>query len=195
MLFQNDRLSAINKHYPHIFLEDNQLEYRFYFYRYFLRSSGKESLLMPRWLFLVLPFLVFLPFLAGGKPESASQLLENHWWQHRVLVVLAPSETDALLKEQLALLNAERAGIAERDMVVYTAINGFALQRNDTMLPHIPAQRMFEALKSPADRFAVILIGKDGEVKSHHDTPVKPQELFRQIDAMPMRQQEKASTP
>ncbi|MCC5669889.1 DUF4174 domain-containing protein [Nostoc sp. CHAB 5784] len=40
------------------------------------------------------------------------------------------------------------------------------------------------------ENFRIILVGKDGGVKRQDTTPVQPTAIFKQIDAMPMRQQE-----
>ena len=42
----------------------------------------------------------------------------------------------------------------------------------------------------PAGKWAVALVGKDGEVKARWSSIVDPGRVFERIDAMPMRQRE-----
>ena len=49
------------------------------------------------------------------------------------------------------------------------------------------AAALRRSYKLPADRFTVILIGKDGGEKRRSDTPMSAATLTATIDAMPMR--------
>lgn len=94
-------------------------------------------------------------------------------WQARPVLVLGDPDRSAT---QLALLEAEAAGLSDRQMPVLTG----TLDEARGLLPR---------LDTP-EGFAVVLIGKDGGVKRTYDRPVDPSELFAVVDSMPMRRDE-----
>lgn len=102
-------------------------------------------------------------------------------WKRRVLLVSAPVSDDLSFLEQRRLLLAWRAGAEDRDVttvqVVGDSVDG-STDRPDTL------RRRFGL--SP-DRFAVVLIGKDGHVALRSERPLNGVDLGQTIDAMPMR--------
>jgi len=107
----------------------------------------------------------------------------------RVLLIFAPSPTDAQLQIQLRTLSEHGPDVASRDLVP------IALPFNSpapTPAVFVPAEaesarRRFGV--APAD-FAVILIGKDGGEKLRSRKPLPISALNSSIDSMPMRQRE-----
>ena len=89
---------------------------------------------------------------------------EEYLWKKRVIVISAPSLTDAQYRAQAAELVAEWAGLIDRDFTVQARMG--------------------------AKAFSVVLIGKDGQEKLRRTSPLAPNELFAIVDAMPMRQAE-----
>ncbi|MGR3370307.1 MAG: DUF4174 domain-containing protein [Sagittula sp.] len=102
--------------------------------------------------------------------------LEAYRWSVRPVLVFAPDSDDAQYTEQIALLRAAEAGLAERDIVVLT----------DTA----PDEKGRLRAALAVDGFEVLLVGKDGGVKLRQETPLSVDDLFATIDAMPMRQRE-----
>ena len=123
--------------------------------------------------------------IAQAQTAPAASLvntLKAARWRQRVLLICAPTATDAQLLKQRALLQPARAGLAERDLLV-----------RELLLPNLPAtdRQHLRRLGLPAhDTFQVLLIGKDGSVKRRDTAPVAPEALFGTIDQMPMRRQE-----
>ncbi len=106
-----------------------------------------------------------------GAEAAAADALDAYRWRARPVVVVA-SESDPRAKAQAGLLAAARAALLERDVVVIEAA------------PETPLGRRF------GPGFAVVLVGKDGGEKARWREPVDPQAITREIDGMPMRQQE-----
>ncbi|WP_370313271.1 DUF4174 domain-containing protein [Sagittula sp.] len=102
--------------------------------------------------------------------------LEAYRWSVRPVLVFAPGSDDVKYTEQIALLRAAEAGLAERDIVVLT----------DTA----PDEKGRLRAALAVDGFEVLLVGKDGGVKLRQETPLSVDDLFATIDAMPMRQRE-----
>jgi hypothetical protein len=113
---------------------------------------------------------VFAPL----PPDAAD--LDGYRWRNRPVLLFAPSADDPGYAEQRAALQAARAGLVERDIVV--------LSDTDPAADGALRRRL-----EPAD-FEVLLVGKDGGVKLRRQAPIPPAELFGVIDAMPMRRQE-----
>lgn len=97
-------------------------------------------------------------------------------WVARPVVVLADTPEDPAFKRQLALLEARKGELAQRDVIVITDTD--------------PETRSDLRKKLRPRGFMLVLIGKDGGVKLRKPFPWDVRELSRQIDKMPMRQQE-----
>jgi hypothetical protein len=116
-------------------------------------------------------------FLAAGP--ATGDPLAAHRWQSRVLVVIAPDLANRALIDQLSLFEASRAANRERDLVLVQGI-GTGAEAADL-------RRRFAV---PGNEFRAILVGKDGGAKLSESRPLRPEELFKTIDAMPMRRDE-----
>ena len=112
----------------------------------------------------------------------------------RPLVVFARDADDEKLKRQLATCRDAANGFEERDMtlvVVYEAGASFAGARPlsardcDALRDRFGRNR-----KGAVDGFAALLVGKDGGVKRTSYEPLDTDDLFDQIDQMPMRRRE-----
>lgn len=99
-------------------------------------------------------------------------------WRARPVVVFADTGEDDGYREQIGLLEQAEAGLAERDIVVFSVISD---AENDILRGALGV-----------DGFALLLVGKDGGVKLRSDSPVTPERLFETIDRMPMRRNEMA---
>ncbi|MBB6309313.1 DUF4174 domain-containing protein [Xanthobacter tagetidis] len=131
-----------------------------------MRASSRAGLV------LGLAFASGLPFAA----PAAADRLDVLRWQARPVVVFAPSAADPRLADQAARFAAQRAGLSERHMVVLTVTDA--------------ADPLRRRLNVAADRFRVLLVGKDGHVAGRWSAPVDPDALFALIDKMPMRRDE-----
>lgn len=120
--------------------------------------------------------------LAQTAPAaSLASTVKAARWRQRVLLICAPTATDAQLRQQRALLQPARAGLAERDLLV-RELPWASLPEAD--------RHYLRQLGGSSGAFRVLLIGKDGGVKRRDKAPVAPQTLFGTIDQMPMRRQE-----
>lgn len=116
------------------------------------------------------------PAIALAAATLAS--MQHH---RRVLIVAAPSPADPALAEQRRELAGWRQGAAERDVSVVEVIGGRVSGASD------PAAMLRQRYRLPADRFAVVLIGKDGHEADRSPKPYPARALEQTIDAMPMR--------
>lgn len=115
--------------------------------------------------------------------------LDRYRDKNRPLLLFAPSPDDAALREQLAAVEAHRAGFDERDMVLLVVYptGGTA---TDAEISHVDADALRNRFGVAEDEFFAVLIGKDGTEKLRSERGVEMDDPFRLIDAMPMRQRE-----
>lgn len=92
----------------------------------------------------------------------------------RIFTVYTADITDAGYRKQMQILNADQAGLTERDIEVKTCV--YSAKTAGTFKN-----------KNLKPAFAVTLTGKDGGEKYRASKPILLQTLFGIIDAMPMR--------
>lgn len=120
--------------------------------------------------------IVALAVAAASVPSVAEMR-----WQHRVLVVAAPSARDPALAAQCNALRGWQRGAEDRDVQVVEVIGDRVTGARDT------ARALRAQLRLPRERFTLVLIGKDGRVALRSGEPVLAETLQGRIDAMPMR--------
>lgn len=105
--------------------------------------------------------------------------LDGLRWNNRVILLFAPDARNPQLAQQKEMLDQEEAGIKDRDLKVFEVTS------------HSPSdEHLRNRFHVKADSFAVILIGKDGSKKLKRSEPTEPDDIFKLIDSMPMRQDE-----
>lgn len=125
---------------------------------------------------------------AVGSPSEAG--MERFQWQNRPLLVFAPSARADPYRQQLEIARNHAAGFRERDMVTVAVVADNAVTVDGTRAKDLSNAQMRRRYRVPEDRFAAILVGKDGTQKLRGDAPISAGKLFETIDAMPMRQRE-----
>lgn len=112
-----------------------------------------------------------------SAPFDAREInIDDLEWQARPLLIFADSENDPRYREQLALLAERPDALAERDVIVIV----------DTH-PETPSA-LRERLRPRG--FALVIMGKDGQVELRKPAPWDVREISRTIDKMPLRRQE-----
>lgn len=101
--------------------------------------------------------------------------IEGLKWEKRVVLLYARESGRAKRKAQMGILESDREGLEERDIVVFS-ITGSA-----------PSLR---ASYGAVGEFTFVLVGKDGTVKLRDTAEVSRKALYALIDGMPMRRAE-----
>ena len=127
---------------------------------------------------------MLFPLLATQSAPSAglAQALQASRWQHRMLLIGAPTASQADFQRQKALLAADEKGLAERDFKVIEVVYD--------QLSAADRQCWTQQLGQPLSSFRVVLVGKDSGVKRTETQPLAAAEFFHTVDKMPMRRQE-----
>ncbi|WP_161787236.1 DUF4174 domain-containing protein [Hymenobacter sp. IS2118] len=131
---------------------------------------------------LLLLGLLWLLSAQTPKPMPLEQTLRASRWQHRVLLLAAPTAAHPDFKAQKALLATQKAELADRDFVVVEALYD--------QLSAADLAFLKQKTGAQPPQFAAVLIGKDGGVKERRARPIPPADLFGTVDKMPMRRQE-----
>jgi hypothetical protein len=120
-----------------------------------------------------------------AQAEAAPMLsdLDNLVWKNRVIIIDEPKNRD----ESLHLLKDQVAEIDDRDIIWFVIKDGLAVSNYSGHLSREFVSNMRERLGPVKGK--VILIGKDGGIKSRADY-LNLDTIFSEIDAMPMRQLE-----
>lgn len=111
-------------------------------------------------------------------------------WDRRPLVLFGPGERDPILRKQLDAVESAREGFDERDMVLIVVLGEGPSRIEGRPLSLEDAEHLRASFEIGKDEFALRLVGKDGGVKRASGTVVAMRDIYDQIDAMPMRQQE-----
>ena len=132
--------------------------------------------------FFAVAAFIFIPILSIAENNvifvgvTKDTDLSSYQWTHRPIVVFANSPEDVNYTRQIKMLESGLNQLLVRDVVVLT----------DTNPSEVSPLR--ELLRPRG--FALLLIGKDGQVKLRKPFPWSVRELSRAIDKMPMRRQE-----
>lgn len=132
--------------------------------------------------FFAVAAFIFIPILSLAENNvifvevTKDTDLSSYQWTHRPIVVFANSPEDVNYTRQIKILESGLNQLLVRDVVVLT----------DTNPSEVSPLR--ELLRPRG--FALLLIGKDGQVKLRKPFPWSVRELSRAIDKMPMRRQE-----
>lgn len=125
--------------------------------------------------------------------EKVAFNLSDHRWQHRIVLIFAPSERSPAYQQQMQQWEAQKEGIHDRDLKLVEVLGVGESRVDGQPISPLSADRIRQQFGVAPEEFAVVLVGKDGTEKQREQAPVDPTVLFRTIDAMPMRQQEMRS--
>lgn len=117
------------------------------------------------------------------------QQISDYQWKNRLVVLLTDSQDSQLYQLQLKDLKTDLEGLKERKILVITLTPNYQITGIDNEIEK-KAVLNFKKLKKETNGFEVILVGLDGYIKLQQSKLLTHQELFAQIDRMPMRRNE-----
>lgn len=127
--------------------------------------------------------------LALTTPPAHAAPLDKYRWKRRLLLVFAPVKPHPSLVVQRKRLKEATAGLKEREVTVVEVVQDSVFV-NGQLAIELNAKALRKNFDTTIVEFKVVLIGKDGGEKLRRSDPVQVDDLFKTIDAMPMRQQE-----
>ena len=132
------------------------------------------------------------PAALAAEPMKPAAPLAAHHDSARPLLIFTPRLNAPETIEQRERLEAARPGLDERDVAVYfiDENDGEPERFSGPETPPLSKADLRHHYDVDRGSFMVVLVGKDGGAKKRWITPVKPHQIFGQIDAMPMRASE-----
>lgn len=129
----------------------------------------------------------------SSRSQEIEFKLSDHQWQHRIVLIFAPSERSPAYQQQIQAWQADEVGVRDRDLKLVEVLGTGESRVDGQFMTSASAESLRRQFGVTVEEFVVILVGKDGTEKQRSGTPVTLAMLFRTIDAMPMRQQEMRS--
>ena len=135
--------------------------------------------------------LIVLLNLIGQVTTAQPSALEAYTWKKRVLLVFTAHLKYDLYQEQINAFEQATTGVLDRDLVVFRIVGNEGYTPDRKRLTKSQNQQLRKYYNVPPIQFQVILIGKDGGEKMRTiQQTMDVKQLFRTIDAMPMRRSE-----
>lgn len=131
--------------------------------------------------------IFFVMLLFSGR--VASQDLDKHKWQNRLIVILTNDTQNETYKKQVNVFHDEDEGFKERKLLVYHVKAGEYKTgfENENWKK---STQLYDRFKKSESDFEILLLGLDGGVKLRQDELLTVKKLYAKIDVMPMRQRE-----
>jgi len=124
--------------------------------------------------------LILLLFLNLNSPKSINHLSDLKW-KNRVLVVVTKE------KEEIEdLIRNHNIELHEREFVIiqFDGENSFI---DNKLMSKRFSESIKKKVKDIPEKVYLILIGKDGEIKNLYTKNTNLNEIFSEVDKMPMR--------
>ena len=135
----------------------------------------------------VFVLVVLFSMFSQAQEEHALAELKNLVWKNRIIIINEPADADTAR----AILADQVTEIDDRDIIWFVIQGELAFTNYLGTLSSDFVSNTRTKLKPISEK--IILIGKDGGVKSQHndlDVSTTIGAIFSEIDAMPMRQRE-----
>ena len=145
-----------------------------------------------------LKFILFLSVLVSAQTglivmvKAEEPKFSQFIWENRLILVFSPSLEDTRLISQINILKQKPCGIRNRDIFILNIINGQGVTALNGLSLSFNEKKLRIKYHLQYHEFMVILVGKDGWEKNRWKDPVSADSIFNEIDAMPMRQNERA---
>ena len=108
-------------------------------------------------------------------------------WKNRLVLVFDPSNSEKY-GDQLRSFESLEPDFEDRDLLLGKFPGKAGGELAGTSLSLEEAAKLRDDFG--VEKFTVVLVGKDGTEKFRAEEPVAAEEIFRRIDAMPMRRRE-----
>jgi hypothetical protein len=134
--------------------------------------------------------IVFMVLIILDRMDTMPMDLTHFQWKNRLLFLYAPDGDDPVFKKWHSDIDAQKAEVEDRDLVVFEVLERGQSRMNMETLNPKTVNSLRKRFAVPRGVFRVILIGKDSGVKFEGDNQADLKKIFDLIDAMPMRQNE-----
>ncbi|XP_043556803.1 coiled-coil domain-containing protein 80 [Chiloscyllium plagiosum] len=142
-----------------------------------------------------------------NKPRSLENFLSRFRWRRRLFIISTPTDEEWAYQHQLYALNSQACNLGLRHLAVLKLmgvgidvggvlelypINGSATVDREDLSPSL-VQDIRNYFQVSPEYFSMLLVGKDGNVKSWYPTPMWNMAIvYDLVDSMQLRRQEMA---
>lgn len=116
--------------------------------------------------------------------------LDDYLWRNRLLILVAPEGSDPAVEQVLETSRRHLDEFNDRHLLVIQLFEYGQSLVNGRPVSAGQAKRLRDRLDVNTGDRLLLLVGKDGGVKRRAALLTDLHEIFRQIDAMPMRREE-----
>lgn len=122
------------------------------------------------------------------------QNLENHNWVNRVIIVKTKQEHSNKYQKQIEEISLSKEEFKDRKLIAYQITGSkYSLKDYENIKQEKSGELSMNLTKEILNKkndFEIILIGLDGRIKLRKTDIVSKEELFSNIDLMPIRKAE-----
>lgn len=130
-------------------------------------------------MFLIVNLLILIPFYQSGSSFSPADFV----WKNRLVIIYGDCDCSKWFSDEL------QKDLSERKLLVFHFNDGALIESN--FKGELKTADFLKLNPKKNDlSVAWVLVGLDGGVKNSENTFPNPEDVFRIIDAMPMRQSE-----
>ena len=132
--------------------------------------------------------LFIITLLVSLGLNLQSQSLSSYKWKNRLIVFVG--EMNKENQKRLEAYNGSIPDLKERKLIFLHLTNTTVSELLPNAKPILQDIESYQFLKKKHPERSIFLIGLDGGIKQKTDILFQPEELFKIIDAMPMRASE-----
>jgi hypothetical protein len=101
----------------------------------------------------------------SGRSQEVEFRLSGYQWQHRILLVFAPSPDASDYRQQMQIWQTDQAGVEDRHFKLVAVLGTGESQVEGQSISAASADELRRQFGVSVEEFAVILVGKDGTEK------------------------------
>lgn len=115
--------------------------------------------------------------------------LDKYKWKNRVLVLFAASDDDAAYERMKSALDDAQEDVDDRDLVLLEVVGNQCVVEG-VVAAEAACSTLRDRFGMSADKYGLMLLGKDGQIKLKGNESTSVHDVFGLIDTMPMRRRE-----
>lgn len=127
--------------------------------------------------------------LINQNVQSQELNLKSFTWKKRVLLIISDDAMNEKCRGQIKELFNNEEGIKERKLLIIEVHKKRYRVIDDNKKWYL-SHSLYEKYANINDSFQIILIGLDGGIKMREFNIMEAEDIFREIDSMPMRKSE-----
>ncbi len=139
--------------------------------------------------YMLITQLLYLQAQEKGATND-SDILAQHYFQDRILLLFADNAGKARLEKQIQELNAHPTGLMLRRLLIYVVTPQGITYPSGEQHSAEESLQLCEELSLQLNGFTLLLIDLNGQESLRSNAPIPAEKLFLHIDSTPLRRSE-----